>query len=166
MRPIRTFVLLLAAAVLSAACTSFPLASNREREMVVDPDLWGFNGPWIPRSETPRALDILPADARKVVAKGSTLFLDVRTEQERQASIGDPTGTLPLPFREAKYFVPAVRDLAGGDTSRIVVLICRVGIRSRNAGDALARAGFTEVCTVHGGPESRHGWAFAGLPLQ
>lgn len=157
-------LVVLVAAVLSAACSS--LSPNSTGGMVVDANLWGFSGPWVERNEAPRALDITPESARVLAADPSVLFLDVRLVEERQASIGDPTGALPLPFREEKRFVAAVRDIASGDTSRIVVLICRMGVRSRNAGDVLARAGFTEVYTVHGGLEGRGGWAFAGLPLQ
>jgi rhodanese-related sulfurtransferase len=60
--------------------------------------------------------------------------------------------------------------------ARPVVLICRSGIRSRDAGEALEAAGFINVINVSEGfegPLDDHyhrgtlgGWRFHGLPWQ
>jgi rhodanese-related sulfurtransferase len=52
---------------------------------------------------------------------------------------------------DAPGFVERVRREVGGDTSRPVVLICRSGQRTIDAGIALERAGFAQVVNVlHG----------------
>jgi rhodanese-related sulfurtransferase len=47
-------------------------------------------------------------------------------------------------------------------TSRPLIAYCDRGNRSRSAGSALAKLGFTEVYTLHGGVRA---WAEAGLPI-
>ena len=70
-----------------------------------------------------------------------------------------------------------VKKLAGTNhTTRPVVLICRSGNRSQEAGEELERAGFTRVCNVLHGFEGelndKHqrntlaGWRFEGLPWE
>ena len=63
-----------------------------------------------------------------------------------------------------------------GDTSRTVVLICRSGKRSADAGLALEAAGFTDVVNVLHGfvgelddrfhRSTVSGWRFDGLPWE
>jgi rhodanese-related sulfurtransferase len=75
------------------------------------------------------------------------------------------------------HFVGQVKKLAGTNhTTRPVVLICRSGNRSKEAGEELERAGFTRVYNVMHGFEgelndshqrnSLAGWRFEGLPWE
>ena len=73
-----------------------------------------------------------------------------------------------------REFVAEVRKLA--DNHRPIVLICRSGNRSLDAGRALEAAGYTDVCNVLHGFEgelereqhrgTRSGWRFEGLPWE
>jgi rhodanese-related sulfurtransferase len=110
------------------------------------------------------------------------LFVDVRMEIE-YLYVGHPPGVVHVPWYEypqmqadAHGFVEQVRREAGGDTSRPVVLLCRSGKRTIDAGQALEAAGFTEVVNVlHGfeGDLDEHfqrgrlnGWRHDGLPWE
>ena len=111
-----------------------------------------------------------------------SLFVDVRMEIE-YLYVGHPPGVVHVPWYEypemqthPERFVEQVRREAGGDASRPVVLICRSGKRTLDAGLALEAAGFTEVVNVvHGfeGDLDEHfqrgrlnGWRFEGLPWE
>ncbi|MCU0968057.1 MAG: rhodanese-like domain-containing protein [Rubrivivax sp.] len=110
-----------------------------------------------------------------------TLFVDVRMEIE-YLYVGHPPDVVHIswyeypelvPRREA--FVEQVRQEAGGD-DRPILLICRSGRRSLEAGLALESAGFTDVTNVLHGFEgdlderfrrsSVNGWRFDGLPWE
>jgi rhodanese-related sulfurtransferase len=110
------------------------------------------------------------------------LFVDVRMEIE-YLYVGHPPGVVHVPWYEypqmqadAPAFVEQVRREAGGDTSRPVVLLCRSGKRTIDAGLALEAAGFAEVVNVlHGfeGDLDEHfqrgrlnGWRHDGLPWE
>jgi rhodanese-related sulfurtransferase len=118
---------------------------------------------------------LLQADAR-------ALFVDVRMEIE-YLYVGHPPGVVHVPWYEypemqphPQAFVEQVRREAGGDTTRPIVLICRSGKRTVEAGLALEAAGFAEVVNVlHGfeGELDEHfqrgklsGWRFDGLPWE
>ena len=107
------------------------------------------------------------------------LFLDVRMEVEAQY-VGRPPGAVNIPWYEfpdfkpnAAQFVLAVEQLARAKDAP-VVLICRSGQRSVDAGIALEKAGFTQVINVLEGFEgeldddnqrgTEGGWRFDGLP--
>jgi rhodanese-related sulfurtransferase len=75
------------------------------------------------------------------------------------------------------HFVGQVKKLAGTQhATRPIVLICRSGNRSKEAGEELERAGFTRVYNVLHGFEgelderhhrnARAGWRFEGLPWE
>jgi rhodanese-related sulfurtransferase len=75
------------------------------------------------------------------------------------------------------HFVGQVKKLAGTNhANRPIVLICRSGNRSIEAGEALLKAGFTQVYNVLHGFEgelddkhhrgSTAGWRFEGLPWE
>jgi rhodanese-related sulfurtransferase len=75
------------------------------------------------------------------------------------------------------HFVGQVKKLAGTDhASRPIVLICRSGNRSAEAGEALEKAGFKHVYNVTHGFEgdldekhhrsTKNGWRFEGLPWE
>jgi rhodanese-related sulfurtransferase len=110
------------------------------------------------------------------------LFVDVRMEIE-YLYVGHPPGVVHVPWYEypqmqadAHAFAEQVRREAGGDTARPVVLLCRSGKRTLDAGQALEAAGFVEVVNVlHGfeGDLDEHfqrgrlnGWRHDGLPWE
>jgi rhodanese-related sulfurtransferase len=108
------------------------------------------------------------------------LFIDCRSEME-YLFVGHPVGALHVAWNDGPdwavnpAFVEQVDRLAG-DRQRPVVLICRSGNRSREAAEALERAGFARVFNVEHGfegdlDESHHrntraGWRFEGLPWE
>ena len=123
-----------------------------------------------------------PRDAWALVqAQPDALFVDVRMEIE-SLYVGRPPGVENIPWYEypdltanPAAFAAAVEREAGSKT-RTVVLICRSGKRTLDAGQALERAGFTDVVnTLHGFEgelddrfhrSSVSGWRFEGLPWE
>lgn len=110
------------------------------------------------------------------------LLIDCRSEME-YLFVGHPAGALHVSWNDGPdwevnpRFVGQVKKLAGTDHStRPIVLICRSGNRSREAGEELERHGFTRVYHVRHGFEgelnaehrrsSRNGWRFEGLPWE
>jgi rhodanese-related sulfurtransferase len=111
-----------------------------------------------------------------------SLFVDCRSEMQ-YLFVGHPTGALHVAWNDGPdwevnpHFVGQVKKLAGTNhTTRPIVLICRSGNRSLEAGAALERAGFTRVCNVLHGfegelDEKHHrgtlaGWRHDGLPWE
>ena len=110
------------------------------------------------------------------------LFVDCRSEME-YLFVGHPVGALHVAWNDGPdwtvnpHFVGQVRKLAGTNhNTRPIVLICRSGNRSQEAGEELERAGFMRVHNVSHGFEGemneRHqrnaiaGWRFEGLPWE
>jgi len=110
------------------------------------------------------------------------LLIDVRSEME-YLFVGHPVGALHVAWNDGPdwdinpHFVGQVKKLAGTNHAhRPIVLICRSGNRSVDAGQALEQAGFTDVYNVLHGFEGelneRHhrnslaGWRFEGLPWE
>ena len=109
------------------------------------------------------------------------LFIDCRSEME-YLFVGHPVGALHVAWNDGPdwavnpHFVPQVQKLAGNGVDRPVVLICRSGNRSREAAEALKRAGFSRVFNIEHGFEgeldenhhrnTRAGWRFEGLPWE
>lgn len=110
------------------------------------------------------------------------LFIDVRMEIE-SLYVGRPPGVINIPWYEypdlqpdPEGFVQRVLAEADGDRTRAVLLICRSGKRTLDAGAALEAAGFTDVAhVVHGfeGELDEHfhrstinGWRHDGLPWE
>jgi rhodanese-related sulfurtransferase len=96
--------------------------------------------------------------------------------------VGRPPGVVNIPWYEypdltpdPQRFAAAVEAEAGGK-SRPILLICRSGRRTRDAGAALEAAGFTCVVHVLHGFEGElndefkrstvNGWRFDGLPWE
>ena len=115
-------------------------------------------------------------------AQPRALFVDVRMEIE-YLYVGHPPGVVHVPWYEypemqpnEPRFIGQVRREAAGDLSRPVVLICRSGKRTVDAGLALEGAGFAEVVNVLHGFEGElddhfqrgriNGWRFDGLPWE
>jgi rhodanese-related sulfurtransferase len=110
------------------------------------------------------------------------LFIDVRMEIEA-LYVGHPPGVINIAWYEypdltpdPDGFVANVEREAKGDKTRPVVLLCRSGKRTLDAGVALESAGFSEVINVLHGFEgdlddhfkrsTLNGWRFDGLPWE
>ena len=107
------------------------------------------------------------------------VFIDVRSEMEF-LFVGHPDGSILIPWVDAPdwevnpHFVSHVKTAAS--INRPVVLICRSGRRSVDAGLALEKAGLQDVYNVlHGfeGELNEHhqrnsmtGWRHEGLPWE
>jgi rhodanese-related sulfurtransferase len=124
-----------------------------------------------------------PKDAQEFLkTNANALFIDCRSEME-YLFVGHPAGALHVAWNDGAdwevnpHFVGQVKKVAGTNhAQRPIVLICRSGNRSVDAGEALEQAGFAEVYNVLHGFEgelderhhrnSRNGWRFEGLPWE
>lgn len=109
------------------------------------------------------------------------LFVDVRMEIE-SLYVGRPPGVENIPWYEYPELTPnptafaTAVDREAGGRNRTLVLICRSGKRTVDAGLALEAAGFTDVVNVLHGFEGElddhfqrstvSGWRFDGLPWE
>ena len=115
-------------------------------------------------------------------SRPDALFVDVRMEIE-YLYVGHPPGVVHVPWYEypqmqadPQGFAAQVAREAGGDRQRPVVLLCRSGKRTIDAGQALEAAGFTDVVNVLHGFEGEldehfqrgrlNGWRHDGLPWE
>ncbi|HEX8013283.1 MAG TPA: rhodanese-like domain-containing protein [Casimicrobiaceae bacterium] len=112
-------------------------------------------------------------------AHTDAVFIDCRSEME-YLFVGHPVGAHHVSWNDGPdwvvnpHFVGQVKMIAS--MNRPVVLICRSGHRSVDAGQALERAGFGEVYNVldgFEGPLDAHhqrsrisGWRFHALPWE
>lgn len=125
---------------------------------------------------------LLPKEAYEFLQKNpDALFVDVRSEMEF-LFVGHPKDALHVAWNDGPdwdvnpHFVGEVKKLIGAMSNRPVVLICRSGKRSGEAGEALKNAGFHNVHNVTHGFEgdlddqhhrgSVNGWRFDGLPWE
>ena len=126
---------------------------------------------------------LLPRQAWDLLqASPNALLIDVRMEIESMY-VGRPPGAVHVAWYEypemqahPEVFAQQVRREAGGRTDRPVVLICRSGKRTIEAGKALEAAGFTDVVNVLHGFEGEldehfqrgrlNGWRCDGLPWE
>ncbi len=132
---------------------------------------------------------LTPQEAWDLIQKSpKVLLIDVRSEMEF-LFVGHPAGAIHVPWIDEPdwtvnpNFVREVRRLVlggvvqGEETNPVpVVLICRSGKRSLEAGRALVAAGFVEVYNVtegfEGDLDGQHhrstvgGWRFHGLPWE
>lgn len=107
-------------------------------------------------------------------------MIDCRTEME-YFYVGHPVGAVHVPWHEPPDWVanPAFADEVlreTGDKNRPVLLICRSGKRTLDAGAALEANGFAEVINVLHGFEgdlddnfhrnTLNGWRVDGLPWE
>lgn len=121
---------------------------------------------------------LTPKDAHAFLqAEPEAVFVDVRSEMEHMF-VGHPHGSVLVPWIDGPdwdinpNFVAQVKKLASSE--RPVVLICRSGKRSMDAGMALEKAGLSNIYNVlHGfeGDLDEHhhrnainGWRHDGLP--
>jgi len=128
-----------------------------------------------------QAHEMLDADAR-------AMLIDVRSNMEF-LFVGHPKGSISIPWIDEPdwivnpHFVTDVRKvLLGGVSCSMdvgcapIILICRSGKRSLEAGALLVENGFSSVFNVAGGfegelDESHHrsaeaGWRYDGLPWE
>lgn len=107
------------------------------------------------------------------------VLIDCRSEFEF-LFVGHPVGAILVPWYDGidwdlnPHFVGQVRMAASHE--RPVILICRSGNRSKEAGLALEQAGFNNICNVLYGFEGEldeqhrrgtlNGWRHAGLPWE
>ncbi len=114
-------------------------------------------------------------------ASQDAIFVDVRMEIESMY-VGRPPNVINIPWYEypeleadTSAFVAAVKREAKS-LDQPIVLICRSGARTLDAGKALLDAGFTRVINVLHGFEGDldardhrstvNGWRFDGLPWE
>ena len=116
-----------------------------------------------------------------LLQRPEAVLLDCRTEIEHMY-VGHPVGAEHVAWQEGPDweidpgFADKVRRVLKGDLARPVLLICRSGSRSVDAGEALEAAGFSNVINVLEGFEgpldddfhrgTQGGWRFRGLPWQ
>ncbi len=105
-------------------------------------------------------------EALERAASGAILLVDIRQPDEwRDTGLGQ--GARPLDMRR-RDFETALLDLAGGDRTRPIALICARGGRSAWLARRLAAAGFTTVIDVPEGmlgSRAGPGWIARGLPV-
>lgn len=112
-------------------------------------------------------------------AHPDAVLIDCRSEVEF-LFVGHPVGAIHIAWSEAPdweinpHFVAQVKAEAGA--AQPVLLICRSGTRSVEAGNALEKAGFKKVINVlegfEGDRDERYhrgvngGWRYHGLPWE
>lgn len=129
-----------------------------------------------------------PKDAWKICQENSrALLIDVRSSMEH-LFVGHPVGAIHVPWIDEPdwivnpSFVTDIRKLILGgmsndaESSVPIVLICRSGMRSKEAGLKIIEAGFVNVYNVEEGFEGElddehhrsamGGWRYHGLPWE
>ena len=137
----------------------------------------------VPAPRPPAMEHLEPQEAHAFLQKNpDAVFIDVRSEMEFMF-VGHPVGAMMVPWYDGAawdlnpHFVGQVKKLAGANfQKRPIVLICRSGNRTVEAGNTLEAAGFQRVVNVLHGFEgdldeshhrnSKNGWRVAGLPWQ
>jgi len=140
---------------------------------------------------TVKVTEIEPKQAFDLVeSKSNAILVDVRSHME-YLFIGHPVGAIHVPWIDEPdwninpNFVREIRQLvlggtghdgSGSQNSVPIVLICRSGKRSLEAGNLLVKEGFEQVYNVKEGFEGElddnhqrsmlAGWRFEGLPWE
>jgi len=110
----------------------------------------------------------------------SAVMIDVRTKMEH-SFVGKPLEAIHVPWKEAPQwtlnaeFVSQVEQIVT-DKSVPVLLLCRSGVRSLEAANALEGAGFSHLVNILDGfegalDENKHrgnlsGWRYSQLPWE
>lgn len=122
--------------------------------------------------------ELTPVEAKNLLDNDpEAVLIDVRSEIEYMF-VGHPVGAFHVPWVEGPdweinpHFVAQVKMVANSE--RQVVLICRSGVRSAEAGHLLEKSGWQAVFNVLHGFEgdldpshhrsSVNGWRHEGLP--
>jgi rhodanese-related sulfurtransferase len=125
---------------------------------------------------------LLPTQAWELIQSAhDAVFIDVRMEVE-SLYVGRPPGVINIPWYEYPHFEANKSEFVAATEKEVahkgqpVVLICRSGARTLDAGNALEEAGFTNVINVLHGFEGEldaqdhrskvNGWRFEGLPWE
>jgi adenylyltransferase/sulfurtransferase len=95
-------------------------------------------------------LEITPADARAMLARGTLLLIDVRTREEHEF-VNIPGGVL-IPVDQIEKRADEVEPREG----QVVATLCHHGVRSMRAALALRALGHPKAVSVAGGIEA---WA-------
>ncbi|MBF0160755.1 MAG: rhodanese-like domain-containing protein [Magnetococcales bacterium] len=125
----------------------------------------------------PQLQHLHPEEAFALLQKVGVVFVDIRSEME-YFFVGNPKGAINIPWQDAPDFErnpDFVRDIARiAKPEQPILLICRSGHRSIDAGNTLLQAGFQQVYHVLEGFEgdrdehhhrsSINGWRYRGLP--
>ena len=133
---------------------------------------------------TEEVKSLTPKEAFKFLQEHpNALFVDVRSNME-YLFVGHAAGSIHIPWIDEPdwtinpHFVTQVRQaiLGGASGAAPVVLICRSGVRSLEAGKALVAAGVKDVYNVsegfEGALDDKHhrssvgGWRYHGLPWE
>lgn len=140
-----------------------------------------MSGSEVPRITPKAAWQLMQEDPR-------SLLVDIRSSMEF-LFVGHPRGAIHIPWIDEPdwtvnpHFVPEVRKLLlggvacdAGQGCAPILLICRSGKRSEEAGRLLLDAGLQRIFNVVGGFEgelndahqrsSISGWRFDGLPWE
>ncbi len=97
--------------------------------------------------------EISPDQARRQLSSGA-IILDVRTREEFVG--GHIEGSLLMPLEELTTLMDALpRD-------KLIIAVCRSGVRSNQARVILRNAGFKQVTSMTGGMEA---WIAKGFPV-
>lgn len=121
--------------------------------------------------------EVTPIEAHLLATKANATILDTRSEFEHRF-IGRVPGTRLVEWKRwpsGELNTDFVAELQNEHADEdILLLLCRSGVRSHQAGEAAARAGFTRVFNILEGFEgdlddggqrgNRGGWRKAGLP--
>lgn len=133
-------------------------------------------------------IGITPLDAHQMIQEDPrTIFIDVRSSMEF-LFVGHPKGAINIPWIDEPdwvvnpNFAAEVRKLVlggvhcDGERCLAIILICRSGVRSVDAGEILLESGFRKVYSVLGGFEGDlnenhqrsavNGWRFDRLPWE
>lgn len=133
-------------------------------------------------------ISISPKEAYQLIQdKPQSVLVDVRSAME-YLFVGHPTGAISIPWIDEPHwkvdpnFATHIRQLMLGGASAFdsdsvpIVLICRSGKRSLEAGNHLVKEGFSQVYNIEGGfegplDESHHrstksGWRHDDLPWE
>ncbi len=125
-----------------------------------------------------------PAEAWKMLQDHpNVLFIDTRSLMEH-LFVGHPVGCIHIPWIDEPdwtvnpdFITQVRRTILGGVGGNVaVILICRSGVRSLEAGHCLTEAGFKDVYNVaegfEGSLDDNHhrstvgGWRYHGLPWE
>ncbi|CAC9469893.1 Rhodanese-related sulfurtransferase [uncultured Gammaproteobacteria bacterium] len=127
-----------------------------------------------------RLIQYLPKDAlERLKANKDAVLIDVRSEAENKF-VGRPLGCIFVPWLDdpdwdphPDEFIAAVKRF-GCQLDTQIILICRSGYRSTDAGHCLINQGFTSVAHIVSGFEGDldennqrgnvNGWRHDGMP--
>ena len=124
-----------------------------------------------------KLIGLSPQDGYELTKKNGVVFIDIRAEVEH-FFVGSPPSVINIPWQDAPDyelnpdFLKDVKIVAKPEQT--ILLICRSGHRSIDAGNCLIDAGFKKVYHIDEGFEgdkdqfhhrsSVNGWRFHKLP--